>query len=224
MFTRTVDEAVMRYETDEGVQIAFAYDHDASNPVAEYGYSIGIQRFGRDWMPTDPHGILERWNRTGEAIEEAEGVARLKGLTLDEALAKLESDEDRPAGEEEELDPVDEEIFRDCLEAMEERKDMVRIVWTDYAEWGHPDYEVVYSLKGLANEGWKLDYADQIVKDMAREYSAWANGSVYVMGVETDEGDEEFYSCRPGFDPFSMNDVAEELDIHGYNSKGLKES
>lgn len=223
IYTHTVDNAVARYETDAGLKVAFALDDDAPNPVVEDGYSIGIRRFGRGWMPTDPHGLLEDWERAGEAIEEAEDVASLMGLTLEEALAKLEPDEDRSAGEEE-LYPVDEEIFRACLNAMEERKDMVRIVWTDYAEWGEPCYEVVYSLEGLANEGWNLDRADEIVKGLAREYSAWANGSMYVMGVETVEGDEEFYGCPAGFDPHGMNDVAEELDVHGYSSKGLKES
>ena len=223
MFTHTVDNAVVRYETDEGVKIAFAYDHDAPNPVEEYGYSIGIKRLGRNWLPTDPHGLLEDWDRIEKAIEEAEDVAILKGLTLDEALAKLESGEDRPAGEEE-LDPVDEVVLRDCLEAMREREDMVRIVWTDYAEWDHPAYEVVYSLDGLDNEGWNLDLADEIVKDLAREYSAWANGSMFIMGVETPQGEEEYQACWPGADPYNLEEVKDLVEEWGISPKGLKES
>lgn len=223
MFTRTVDEAVVRYETDEGVKIAFAYDHDAPNPVEEYGYSIGIQRLEWDYIATDPRGILEDWHRTGEVIAEADAMAWAMGMSLDEALAKLETDEDRPAGEEE-LDPVDEEILRDCREAMDERKDLVRFEWTDYEEYGHPTYEVVYSLKGLSDEGWSLGHADEIVKGMAREYSAWANGSVYLMGIETPEGVESYTNCWPVIDPSDPDEVAEEIEAHGYSSKGLKES
>ena len=216
MFTRTVDDAVARYETDEGVKIAFAYDHDAPNPVEEYGYSIGIKRLEWDYIATDPHGLLEDWHRTEEAIAEADAMAWAMGMTLDEALAELDDNED--------LDPVYAVILHECREAMQERKDLVRIEWTDYAEYWHPTYEVVYSLKGLSDEGWNRHRADEIVKSLAREYSAWANGSVYLMGVETPQGEEEYHSCWPGVDPSDPDEVAEEIEAHGYSSKGLRES
>lgn len=216
MFTRTVDEAVARYETAEGVKIAFAYDTAPLNPVKECEYPIGIVRLERGCIATDPHGILEAWYRTEEVIDEADSMAWALGISLEEALAKLETDE--------ELDPVDEEILQDCLDAMEERKGMARIEWADYKEYGHPTYEVVVDLEAFKKAGYNPDHADEIVKGMAREYSAFVCGSVYEMGVETPEGNEYYESCFPGTNPHDLEEVESLVIEMGFSPKGLKES
>ena len=147
MFTRTVDEAVMRYETDEGVQIAFAYDHDAPNPVEEYGYSIGITRDDRGAISTDPTGVLEEYEGLATRIEDLEAwIEWFRGV----------SDGEEP-----------EDALEELEECREEIEGITFLEWTDEEEYGWPSYRVAYRVEDLIADGFNADKLGEIVKGLS---------------------------------------------------------
>ena len=194
MFTHTVDSAVARYTLPDGTEIAFAHDDMADNPVTDYGYSIGIERVERHAIATDPTGVLEEYDSLATRIEDLEAwVEWFRGV----------SDGEEP-----------EEALEELEECREEIKGITFLEWEDKEEYGWPSYRIAYRAEALIADGWNADKLDEIVKGMAREYSAWANGSVYLMGVEVPGEEVEYLSCHAGFDPYDddeVKDMAEDI-------------
>lgn len=210
MFTKTIDEAVARYTLPDGTEIAFAYDECASNPVTDYGYPIGIQRGERDSIMTDPTGVLTEYYERANRIEDNRySLNHARKYLGDELIDQALSGE---------LDYYNHESFDDALiasldelrEDEEEIENITFFEWQDKEEYGWPTYHVAYRAEAFADAGWNTEKLDEIVKGMAREYSAWANGSVYVMGVQVPGEEDEYVACYPGFDP---NDEAEVKEI-----------
>lgn len=197
MFTTVVDNAVARYTLPDGTNVAFGYDECADNPVTDYEYKIGIQRDERDTIMTDPTGVLTEYYELTNRIETLEWL--LEGG-------------DNYSGE------VREEIE----ECREELKGITFFEWQDTNEYGHPAYHVAYRSEELIKDGWNADNLDSIVKDMAREYSAWANGSVYLMGIEVPGEETEYTSCYAGFDPYDEEQVKDLIEDYVGNADGLQ--
>lgn len=210
MFTRVVDDAVARYVLADGTEVAFAHDFDSANPVVEFDYPIGIERMERGSIAADPVGLLARYDRLNEAAEEGGHLLGELGMTLDEAL------------EQEDLDPVDTVSLREYENAQAQLERLTYMEWTDTNEYGHPTYRIVYDREMMDHEGWNVDRLDSIVKEMAREYSAWTCGSLYVMGVEDPENGPVYMGVPADMDPDDMDDVAELLEDRGYNTNGME--
>lgn len=187
MFTRTIDDAVARYTLPNGTEVAFAHDECPINPVEEYGYKIGIVRDEWRATETDPMRVLEAYDSLRDRIEDLEEWCE---WYLDV------SDGEEPVDAMEELE-----------ECREELKGITYLVWRDKDEYGWPTYRIAYRAKDLIADGWNADNLEDIVKGFAREYSAWACGSVYVMGVEYPDGDTEYLNCYAGFDPNDEDQV-----------------
>ena len=187
MFTTVTDYAVARYVMDDGTQIAFAHDDMATDPVKEFDCPLGIIRNERGYAATDELGVLAEYDELTE---------RLGDLEDEVAWCKDQGHE------------VDEAWLDELAEVREELKGITYLEWQDNNEYGWPEYRIAYRKSDFERKGWNLDMLDAIVKDMAREYSAWANGSVFIMGVETpDNGYTEYFGCRAGFDPYDMDEV-----------------
>ena len=187
MFTRTVDDAVARYTLADGTQVAFGHDECRENPVEEVGIPIGIVRDHWRAEASDPMRVLEAYDSLRDRIEDLEEWCEwYQGV----------SDGEEP------LDALEE--LEDCRE---ELKGITYLEWQDKEEYGWPTYRIAYRAEDLVKEGWRGDHLDEIIKAFAREYSAWANGSVYLMGVETPDGDVEYVDCHAGFDPLDEDQV-----------------
>ena len=187
MFTRTIDDAVARYTLEDGTTVAFAYDECRDSPVECCEFRIGIQRDERNAMSSDPVGVLAEYDSLHLRIEDLEAWCEwYRGV----------SDGEEPIDAMEELE--------DCRE---ELKDITYLEWVDHDEWGWPKYRIAYRAEDLIEDGWNADQLDEIVRGMAREYSAWACGSVYLMGVETPDGETEYHECYAGFDPYDEDQV-----------------
>ena len=162
---------------------------------------IGIQRDGRDALETDPTGVLGQYRRAMEAREEGEWVLENLGMTLEEV------NEAWDRGDSDDIDVftmMSLEEYRDACQFLAEVK---YLEWTDDEEYGWPSYKIVYRESGLVAQGWNADNLDEIVKGMAREYSAWACGSVYLMGIESPSGEPEYLGLHAGFDPWNESEV-----------------
>lgn len=196
MFTTVVDNSVARYTLPDGTNVAFAYDECMSNPVTEFGHPIGIQRDDRDAIMTDPTGVLTEYYELTNRIEELEWLLE---------------DGDEYSGE----------IREEIEECREQLKGITFLEWQDTNEYGWPTYHVAYRAEEFADAGWNTEKLDSIAKDMAREYSAWANGSVYVMGIEVPGEETEYVGCWPAFDPHDEKDVKDMIADHVDSTDGL---
>ncbi|UBI10032.1 hypothetical protein LA324_05330 [Corynebacterium coyleae] len=202
------DNAVARYETKDGATIAFAFDECPSNPLEDVdGVVIGIARDERDVTTFDPTGVLEEYDELAMRIEDNKANLDYARKYLgDELIDRALSGE---------LDYYYHESFDYALVASldelredeEELKGIVYLEWQDLEEYGWPNYRIAYRPEDMIKQGWNADRLDEIVKGMAREYSAWANGSIYIMGVEHPDGEEEYIPCWAGFDPCDLKDV-----------------
>lgn len=218
MFTTTNDYAVARYTLPDGTEIAFAHDDMATNPVTDCEYSIGIERDDRDAITTDPAGILEEYDSLADELEELEytieHMRRDYGTeAVDKAIAGELEETPFEWWEEQALDRIDQ--VRDDLEAI------TFLEWTDKEEYGWPTYRIAYRAADLIADGWNADKLDEIVKGMAREYSAWANGSVYLMGVEVPGEETEYLCCHAGFDPYDEDEVKDMAEAIVASADGL---
>lgn len=169
------------------------------NAVARYTLSDGTEiAFAHDEDASNPVTATEysigirRDDRDSITTDPIGVLEEYHGLV--ERIEDLDGDESEEALEE----------LEECREAL---KDITFLEWTDYEEYGHPSYLIAYREEDLIADGWNGDKLDEIVKGMAREYSAWANGSVYVMGIEIPGEEPEYYGCHAGFDPFDEEDV-----------------
>ena len=187
MFTTTNDYAVARYTLPDGTEIAFAHDDMATNPVTDCEYSIGIIRDDRNAIATDPTGVLEEYDSLIPRIEDLEAWIE---------WFRTVNDGEEP-----------EEALEELEDCRDELKAITFLEWTDKEEYGWPSYRIAYRAADLIADGWNGDKLDEIVKGMAREYSAWANGSVYLMGVEVPGEETEYLCCHAGFDPYNKDEV-----------------
>lgn len=211
MFYTVTDNAVARYTTDNGTSIAVAYDECADNPLEFMDAPLGIQSLDRHGAGFDPAGVLEDYLYYREMLESGEDCLASLEVSLEEFW---ETEEDR--------DPVDLSIMDDYETALEELKDIVFFEWRDTDEWGWPGFRVAYRVSGMREAGYNAERLDDIAKDMAREFSAWANGSVYVVGVENADGEAEYIGGFVGIDPNDADEIRGLVEDHGFDAEGLR--
>ena len=210
MFTTVTDHALARWELSDGTTIAVGYDEYAGNPLEMYGTtSVGIVRDERNALAFDPTGVLEDYDHYQDMVGDGSYILSMYGMTL-EAFNDAVDDES--------IDPDYFELsaIDDYVSALEELEDIVYLEWEDTKEYGRQIYRIAYRPSVMIAQGWHEDRLDESVIGMAREYSAWVNGSVYLVGIETPDGDTEYTSLYAGSD-YDDEDAIKDivLDIHG---------
>lgn len=210
MFTHVVDDAINRFEY-KGMEIAVTYDDCAANPLDIMEVQgFAIQSHERNTIDYDPCGTLRDYQGL---VSDKDGSIDNIWLTFD-LLRKNHGDAwwekdiaDIPFYEEWAQDVIDDidviDDYNDQLESYEVYE------YVAYDEYGHPRYTVVVDMP-LFKLTWgpsRSEYKD-IALNMAKDYAAWANGSVYVIGVDND-GDTEYLGDVIGIDPYDNEALIE---------------
>ena len=210
MFTRTVDHALNRLDY-KGTEIAVALDLDADNPL----YDMDIQGFAirsreQNIMDHDPDGTLRDYQGLVNDKEEALDYI---GWIID---YQRQAHGDNWWECVDENDPSYAARAQDIIEAIEaiddyneqlESYEVYEYVAVD--EYGHPRYTVVVDMP-LFEKTWGpscSEYKD-IALSLAKDYAAWANGSVYVIGVDNGD-DTEYLGSVIGIDPYGNEALIE---------------
>lgn len=204
MFTRVVDDAINRVEF-EGCEVAATYDDCATNPLELMGIKgLGIHSHERNTIDYDPCRTLKDYqgllDDKGDALYDIETTFSLLRKEYGEAWWGKDTD-DMPEYEEWAQDIVDDidaiDDYDDQLESFEV------LEYTAYEEYGHPVYTVVVDMS-LFDTAWgptQYGYKD-VALILAKDYAAWANGSVYVIGFTDNNGETEYASNVVGIDPY----------------------
>lgn len=204
MFTHVVDDALNRVSY-QGAEITVSYDLCASNPLDDMGIqSFAIRSHERNTIDYDPCGTLRDYqglvSDKNESLDDIWFIFEL--LRRDHGDTWWEKDTDNmPEFEEwaqyviQDIDAIDD--YNDQLESYEVYE------YVAYDEYGHPRYTVVVDMP-LFKLSWGpscSEYKD-IALSLAKEYAAWANGSVYVIGVEREDEAPDYLGDVIGIDPY----------------------
>lgn len=203
MFHRVVDDAINRV-TYQGAEIAVAYDNYASNPLKDMQVQgLGIRSHERNTCDYDPCGTLRDYQGLLEDKDNALGDIEATFVLLRERYGKawwewVDETTTHYAGWAQDVaDDID--AIDDCNSHLESYE-VYEYVAVD--EYGHPRYTVIVDMP-LFESAWgpaHSEYKD-IALSLTKEYAAWANGSVYVIGVDRLDTEEEYIGGVIGFDP-----------------------
>lgn len=204
MFTHVVDDAINRVEF-EGGEVAAVYDDCASNPLEDFEIKgLGIHSHERNTIDYDPDRTLKDYqgllDDKGDALYDIETTFSLLRKEYGEAWWEKDTD-DMPEYEDwaqdiiDDIDAIDD--YDDQLESFEV------LEYTAYEEYGHPVYTVVVDTP-LFKSSWACANTmdKDFVSSLAKEYAAWANGSVYVIGFTDSDGETEYAGNVVGIDPY----------------------
>lgn len=193
MFYSTIDNAVARYEFPDGTEVAFAYDHDVDNPLEYFadGYASIGRVLGRGYTDHDPNGFMKEmddWEYARDQYAD-EIYTSVYFLTKEFGERWFENPKAHESG-----------LFEELVEFLENEDEPEKPAnlheYTLQAtnEWGHPEFRVVIN----AEEYEKLTGREATPENLAIEaqslvdlYGAWAEGSVYMVGITLP--DEEDY-------------------------------
>lgn len=211
MFTRIVDEAINRV-TYQDTEIAVSYDPCSFNPLDDMEIQgLAIRSHERNTIDYDPDGTLKDYE---DLLEDKDRILVDIELTfeiLSERYGKAwwEKDtEDMPGYEEWAQDIIDDIDVIDDYNNQLESYEVYEYVAVD--EYGHPRYTVVVDMPVFeASWGPSCSEYKDIVLSLAKDYAAWANGSVYVIGVDRLDTEEEYIGGVIGIDPYDDKDLIE---------------
>lgn len=216
MFTHVVDDAINRV-TYQGAEIAVSYDDCASNPLDDMQVQgFAIRPNDRNSMDYDPCGTLRDYQGLLEDKDNALGDIEITFHLLRERYGKTWwecVDENTTFYAEwaqyvaDNIDAIDD--YNDQLESYEV------LEFVAYEEYGHPRYTVVVDMP-LFKLTWGpscSEYKD-IALSIAKGYAAWANGSVYVIGVDRLDTEEEYIGGVIGIDPYDDEALIEFVENH----------
>lgn len=218
MFTSTVDNAIERHNFGD-FEVAFAYDECAEDPMKWSYYKFaGIERTGRDAVASDGNGRLRDFDNLREEKADASDdiettVQCWRNEYGAEWWTKLDPECDR-----------DQDFANDIINDFEvidetgyELRNFAYFELKATDEYGWPEFRVAINKTSAINElghevqkGWKA-----LAQEIVDVYGAWACGSVYTVGVETSDGEEEYMSGVYG-DPFSRDFARETARDMGY--------
>lgn len=154
MFTHEIDNAVERYSFGN-VRVAFAYDMDAHDPVSDHDYLFcGIQRMDNNSHSSDGSGWLHEYETLSEEMEELEGGN-------------------------------DSWSMRDVEEVREEVAEYAYFELKAFEEYGWPMFCIAIH-KSTATEvtGYDSEDWEEFARGIVDTYAQWAEGRVYMVGVE----------------------------------------
>lgn len=213
MFYTTVDNSIARYEFDNGIEVAFAYDSDAECPPSfddPTTVPVGVRRKGADAIAHDPHGLFDSYDSEDYRLNRDFldfMVTRFSMAYGDDFLLNPEAWADDEWEELVDLTDWDVQL------APPAHVKVFTYVARD--EYGWPVFEVAVDLKRLADlrgisyDSLSPDVIESEVDSYGREYAAWAEGSVYQMGIETSDGDTDYIGDLVGWDIHDVDTVRE---------------
>ncbi|TRX43735.1 hypothetical protein [Corynebacterium guaraldiae] len=212
MFTHVVDDAINRFEY-KGMEIAVTYDEHAENPLDIMEIKgFAIRSHERDTIDYDPDRTLRDYQGLLEDKDNAIGDIEVTFVLLRERYGKtwwewVDENTTHYAGwAQDVIDDIEAiDDYNDQLESYE----VYEFVAVD--EYGHPRYTVVVDVP-LFKRSWGpscSEYKD-IAMSLAKDYAAWVNGSVYVIGVERGEDEEDsLVGGVIGIDPYDEKALIE---------------
>lgn len=217
MFTHVVDDAINRFEY-KGLEVAVAYDDAPCNPLDNMdvqGFAIrSHERNTIDYDPCDTLKDYESW------VSDKEEALDYIGWIFD---YQRQAHGDNWWKHVDENDPSYTARAQDIIDAIEaidnynshlESYEMFE--YTAYDEYGHPQYTVVVDMPWF-KLSWgpsSSEYKD-IALSLAKEYAAWANGSVYVIGVDRGNDEEESLVGNViGINPYDNEALVEFVENH----------
>lgn len=219
MFYSTIDNAVARYEYPDGTEVAFAYDHDAHNPLEDFDDGFASIRRNEDcYTGHDPNEFmkyLDYWKHDHEAwVGEIETSVHF--LVKEFGERWFENPEAHESG-----------LFHELVEHFETSDEpekpagLHEYVLRATNEWGHPEFRVVID----AEEYERLTGREATPENLASEaqslvdlYGAWAEGSVYMVGITLPDGESDCFGGVYGDDYFTEEGAARVCyDYTGHN-------
>lgn len=217
MFTHVVDDAINRFEY-KGLEVAVTYDDDSYNPLDNMGVQgFAIRSHERNTIDYDPCEVLKDYEDWAESkdrelvdIEITFDMLRERyGKTWWECIDDNDDYYTKLA-----QDVIDNIGAIDNYNGHLERYELFE--YTAYDEYGHPQYTVVVDMPWF-KLSWgpsSSEYKD-IALSLAKEYAAWANGSVYVIGLDRGDDKEESLVCNViGIDPYDNEALIEFVENH----------
>ena len=195
MFTRTIDDALDRHMFGH-IEVAFAHDYDAEDPMSWNDHLFaGIQRNDDNSIPSDQDGHLTEYYRLLDHKEEAlDNLNILGSMWADKGVDLSRLGEENEVEEYEAYEYIDSmNCYDDTVEEMNEYREYNLQAWD---EWGAPEFRIVINVD-LARENTGLELAteesiEELAQGIVDSYGAWAEGSVYVVGIENHEtGDDD---------------------------------
>ena len=194
MFTRTIDDALERHEFGH-IEVAFAHDYDAEDPMSWNNYLFaGIERNHTNCFPSDQGGHLREYDLLVEDKQEALDDLNILGSAwIDEGIDLTRLGED---GEDDEfeahryIDSMDR--YDDAVEELTKYREYNLLARDEY---GWPEFRIVINVD-LARENTGLELAteesiEEFAQGIVDGYAAWAEGSVYVVGIENHNTDDD---------------------------------
>lgn len=220
MFTRTVDGALDRHMFGH-IEVAFTHDYDAVDPMSWNDYLFaGIQRNHTNCFPSDQDGHLTEYDRLLDHKEEAlDNLNILGSMWADKGVDLARLGEEDKVEEYEAYEYIDSMMCYD--DAVEEMNKYREYNLRARDEDGWPEFRIVINVD-LARENTGLELAteesiEELAQGIVDSYGAWAEGSVYVVGIENHEtGDDDDIMGGVYGNTYSREFAAEVANSMGY--------
>mgnify|MGYP007126750603 CR=1 FL=1 len=204
MFTRVVDEAINRV-THNGYEVAVAYDPCPFNPLEDMDIQgFAIRSHERNTIDHDPDGTMRDYQ--GLVSDKEEALDYIGWIFDYQRQAHGDNwwehvDENNPSYAARAQDVIDGIEAIDDYDSQLESYEVYEYVAVD--EYGHPRYTVVVDMP-LFKLAWGPSCSEHkdIALSIAKDYAAWANGSVYLIGAARGDEEAEYIGNVIGIDPY----------------------
>lgn len=211
MFTHTVDDAINRINY-KGMEIAVTYDDCASNPLDDMEIQgFAIRSHERNTIDYDPDRTLLDYqglvNDKEEALDYIGWMMKYRRQEHGDNWWEV-VDENTPHYARFAQSIIEAIEAIDDYDSQLESYEVYEYVAVD--EYGHPRYTVVVDMPWF-KKTWGpscSEYKD-IALSIAKEYAAWANGSVYIVGVEREDEEADYMGGFVGLDVFDNEALIE---------------
>lgn len=209
MFTHVVDDAINRVEFD-GCEVAATYDDCATNPLEFLDIQgLGIRSHERNTIDHDPCRTLKDYqgllNDKGDALYDIELTVTLLAEKYGEAWWEHVSEDDDSYADyaQDIIDDID--AIDDYDSQLESYEVFEYEAWEEY---GAPRYTVVVDMPWF-KKTWGPTHSEykEIVLGLAKEYAAWANGSVYLIGYTDSDGETHYCGDVLGVDVYDDEEL-----------------
>lgn len=219
MFYTTTDNAIERYEFPDGTEVAFGYDHDASNPMEDFADKFASIGRTTDYSTDhDPNGFMKEMDDWKYDLDQyvSEIHTSVYYLTQKYGERWFENPEAHESG-----------LFEELVEFLEREDEpekpahLHEFTLQATNEWGHPEFRVIIDAEayeqfvGLEATPENLAREAQSLVDL---YGAWAEGSVLMVGITLPDEDTEYIGGIYGDDYLTEEGAARVCeDFTGHN-------
>ena len=209
MFYSKIDNAVSRYEFPDGTEVAFAHDHDADNPMEDFNDNFAsIGRSGDRYTDHDPNGFMKEMDDYEYALDQYVNEIHTSVYYLTKAYGErwFENPKAHESGLFEEL--VE---FLETEDEPEKPAHLHEYTLRATNEWGHPEFRVVIDAEAyeqFVGQEATPENLESEAKAMVDLYGAWAEGSVYMVGITLPDGETEYIGGIYGDDYYTEEGAA----------------